>query len=458
MTTDAAIWLLRWTLAGAAISVIVIAAVYALRKAGRVVRVEAVRAALLAALAAPIVALAPPVFTFSAPGAPYEHPERLVPRFVEKPGVEPAGATAPEAQRAMRLTPASDASGFFAGALVAVWLAGAAVAAVTRQRSVWRLARAFRSGAPFPAPAVECRLSADVPAPLLFGILRPRMLAPPDFGEWSDEEREAVLRHEAAHARRGDLVWAFVGDLVRIFYWHAPPIGVLVSQHTLATEEACDLASLGRRDDRHDYARALIAVARRVGRHASPGLAMTASSLRRRIDRLTAPAKDGGAMSNLSVLLAGAAAALALALSAPAAAGSSQYRLYIFNAVDGATTYALSDGQRAAAALVEQCVGRLLPNAAAFVDALEARMQSDKDDELDPVWIVGRGSSIELGSCREKESRDEETEDHSDEDSLVLVTDASEKQARKFIRQIDALSRAQRRQMAAQATLRATGR
>lgn len=428
---DVAVWLLRWTLAGVALSAIVIAAVYALEKRGRVVRLTMFRAALLAALAAPMLALVPPVFTFTAPGT-YAEPDRLVPRFIEKRDAKPIAAAddgLKEEQSALAQIVSIDA---VAGALFALWAAGAAFAAISHQRSYRRLSRAFRDGEPFPASIVECRLSADSPTPLLFGVLRPRMLVPADFPDWADTEREAVLCHEAAHARRGDLVWAFVGDVVRIAYWWAPPVRFLVWQHLLATEEACDSASFARDEDRHDYARALIAVARRVGGHASPGLAMTASGLRRRIERLTS--HERGAISGLPVLTASAAAAFMLALSAPAAAGPYPYRIYILVSSDETSTYAVSDGERATAAVFEKCVGRLLPNAAAIIDGLEARIQDDKEDELKTiVWAPGPGQVTGLGSCVQKEPPDNDT--------LVLITDASEKQARRFIRQIEAHSR-----------------
>ena len=437
---DVAIWLLRWTLAGVALSAIVVAAVYALERIGRVVPLMLFRAALIAALSAPMLALVPPVFTFTAPGTGYVEPDRLSPRFMEKRAAPPV-VTADDRLTNEQSAPASDVLiNGIAGAVLALWASGAAFAAISRQRSYRRLSRAFRDGAPFSGSVVECRLSADAPTPLVFGVLRPRMLAPADFRDWAHSEREAVLRHEAAHARRGDLVWAFVGDVVNVAYWWAPPVRFLVSQHLLATEEACDSASLAAGQHRHDYARALIAVARRVGGQSPPpGLAMTASSLRRRIERLTS--RDRRATSGLPVLAAGAAAAVMLALSAPAAAGLTPYRIYIFDSADGTSTYALSDGERATGAVFETCVGRLLPNAAAVIDGLEARIHDGRKDGLTVVWAPGPGSKTDIGPCAPKEPRDGDT--------LVLITDAPKRQARRFIRQIEARPRFPQQEMAA---------
>jgi beta-lactamase regulating signal transducer with metallopeptidase domain len=441
---DAALWLLRWTIAGAALSAIVLAAMYLLEKKGRALSLELFRATLIAALASPLIALAPPILTVSAPAIFYMEEDSFAPQYIEKRDAESTAITIGAQQGEFSAFGRGRSAEMLAGALFALWIAGAASAAVSRQRSFSRLQRAFRDGAPFSASAVECRLSADAPTPLLFGVFRARMLAPADFHEWPAPEREAVLRHEAAHAQRCDLVWAFLGDVARTLYWWTPPVRLLVSRHMLATEEACDAASFSRSEDRHDYARTLIAVARRVGGHASPGLAMTASSLRRRIERLATPETRRGLMSGFTVLAIGAAAAFTLVLTEPAAAAG-QFRIYIFNpADDRSSTYAVSDGQRATAALVEQCAGRLLPNAAAFVDEMEARLEKEDKDDLSVVWVVGPGSETEFGPCHKKDER------ASDHDSLVLITDASERQARKFIREIHGLSGADREEMAAE--------
>lgn len=456
---EAAIWLLRWTLAGVGLSVIVVAAAFAFERAGRAVSLKIFRAALIAALAAPAIALAPPAFTVSAPGTAFSEPDSFVPRFIEPRGAGIAGATAARAQD--REDPTSGLAvpdDTLADAFVFLWVAGVAFAAFSRQRSLARLSRAFSRGAAFPASFVECRLSADAPTPLLFGVLRPRMLAPADFHEWPNAERDAVLRHEAAHARRGDLVWALLGDAVRILYWWAPPVRVLVSRHMLATEEACDSASFARNEDRHDYARTLIAVARRVGGHASPALAMTASGLRRRVESLISPRKNRDAAFAYPIIAVGAAAALMLLLAGPATAGLHAFRIYIFDAANGTSSiYALSDGERAAAAIVENCEGRLLADVAEFVDDLESRIHNGGEDELNPVWITGPGSRVEIGPCgaQEPDETDESddadaADDADDKDSLVMITNVSKKQARDFIRQIDALSASERAEMAAQ--------
>jgi hypothetical protein len=311
-----------------------------------------------------------------------------------------------------------------------------------------QLSRAFRAGAPYPTAFVDCRLSAETRAPLIFGCARPRMLAPADFAQWPAAEREAVLRHEAAHIARRDLAWATLSDAVSVLYWWMPPVTALTRQHIVATEQACDSASLGGNDDRHDYARTLLAITRRVGQHASPGLAATGPSLRRRIESLIAPQRRSAFAAPIATLAA--AASMVLALSGPAAAHVERFTIYIFIAASGASdTYLISDGARAAGAMVQDCVGRLQPNASTLVDQLEARIDNGQADELSPVTIIGPGSEIELGRCEPGPTRDV-----SDEDTLVLVVGASERQARRLIRDIHALPRADQNEMLTELGLR----
>jgi hypothetical protein len=270
------------------------------------------------------------------------------------------------------------------------------------------------------------------------------MLAPANFPEWPPAELEAALRHEAAHVARGDLLWSALGDAVGILYWWMPPVKALTRQHILATEEACDSAAFGDSGDRHEYARALLAITRRVGQHAAPGLGATGPMLRRRIERLIAPQRAFPFAAYVAVFAA--AASITLALSGPAAAQIDRFKIYIFTAAGGtADTYALSDGVRATAATVRSCVGGRTPNASTLIDQLEARIDNGRDDELHPVTIVGPGSRIELGSCVHGPARDV-----ADEDTLVLVVDASENQARRLIRQIHALPREDRNEMLAE--------
>jgi beta-lactamase regulating signal transducer with metallopeptidase domain len=443
---DLAIWLVRWTIAGAALSAVVIAVEYVLERSGRAAGLHLYRITLVAAFVAPMIALASPVLTFSttppSPAEAYRPSSRTIEAIAgERPG---GGGAAPVAQDRNDGAQGGGEADIVAIVLIAIWAAGVAFAAMRRHRSASRLSRAFRGGAPYSTSFAECRLSPDTRTPLIFGVVRARMLAPEDFPEWSAAEREAVLRHEAAHVRRGDLVWASLGDAVSIIYWWMPPVTALTRRHILATEEACDSASLDGGDNRHEYARTLLAISRRVGQHVTPGLAATGPSLRRRVERLIAPQQNFAFAAPVATLAA--AASIALALTGPAAAHVGHFRIYIYIAAGGVTdTYVWTDGARATAATVRNCVGQRTPNASSIVAQLDERIDNGQQNQLDPVTIVGPGSEIELGSCEPSSTRDV-----ADQDTLVVVVDASERQARGLIRQIHGLPREEQREMLAE--------
>lgn len=124
------------------------------------------------------------------------------------------------------------------------------------------------------APSLRLRDASDVAgirirevaAPgavvMLAGLFRPIVLVSSDaLDRINDAELIAAIRHEAAHARRGDLLCAaavsFLADLVPL------PVGSLIALHRRAREFAAD-AYATRVADPCDLACALIALARPV--------------------------------------------------------------------------------------------------------------------------------------------------------------------------------------------------
>jgi hypothetical protein len=118
------------------------------------------------------------------------------------------------------------------------------------------------------------------------------------------------------------------------------------------------------------------------------------------------------------------------------------YQIYIFDSREGHSIYAFAVGQRATAARAEACSGRLLDDALRIVADFRDRAATE-NDELNVVWISGQGSSVSLGRCDAAEDEDKEG-GHTD--SLVVVRDASERQARRLIREAP-LSAAEREVM-----------
>lgn len=144
--------------------------------------------------------------------------------------------------------------------------ARAVVLAVRRADDVAQLVR--RSSAPSEriraagrAAGVRIReITAAGPIVLLAGLFRPVVIVSADaLHRVNDAELLAAIRHEAAHARRGDLLCAaalsFIADLVPL------PVGSLIALHRRAREFAAD-AHAARISDPCDLASALLALAR----------------------------------------------------------------------------------------------------------------------------------------------------------------------------------------------------
>ena len=78
-------------------------------------------------------------------------------------------------------------------------------------------------------------------SPALVGLLRPRIVIPPDFEQrWSSRQRELVLAHERAHAKRGD-PWANVfAALLWAMFWFHPLCWLALKRFRADQEIACD--------------------------------------------------------------------------------------------------------------------------------------------------------------------------------------------------------------------------
>ncbi|WP_395644615.1 hypothetical protein [Terricaulis sp.] len=166
------------------------------------------------------------------------------------------------------------------------------------------------------------------------------------------------------------------------------------------------------------------------------------------------------------------AVAVALYLAAGAAWAQPRlfprYDFYIFERADGGeTTYAVSSGERATAAAVTGCSGRILHDAPAVVAQIATRVLQDRDEDSDGLSVVtiAPGGGIHLGSCADPRDDEEEPDRDPDDpedkadapatphDSIVWLQSMSGAQTRRLINEIDALSREDRAQMLSEAGL-----
>lgn len=114
-------------------------------------------------------------------------------------------------------------------------------------------------GAPTRSPVL---IEVDAPiSPMLFGLLKPRLLLPRHLRSFDEAQRQLIVEHELTHWRRRDLHWTSVGIVLQMLLWFNPFMGMLRTGLSLAQELGCDRDVLRRRlpAQRKAYAMALVA-------------------------------------------------------------------------------------------------------------------------------------------------------------------------------------------------------
>jgi beta-lactamase regulating signal transducer with metallopeptidase domain/HEAT repeat protein len=153
-----------------------------------------------------------------------------------------------------------------------------------------------------------------VPVPVAFGLLRPRVLLPPEADEWPVERRRAVLLHELAHVQRHDCLTQAVAQLACALFWFHPAVWWAAARLRVERERACDDRVLASRTRASDYADHLLEVVRslRATRLAALGAVSFAkkSSLEGRLIAVLDPARDRRAVRLRNTIPAAALAAL----------------------------------------------------------------------------------------------------------------------------------------------------
>jgi len=126
------------------------------------------------------------------------------------------------------------------------------------QRALRALASAGNQTSNAPLATIE----VDAPiSPMLFGLLRPRLLLPRHLHSFDDGQRQLILEHELTHWRRHDLQWASASILLQTLFWFNPFMRLLRHQLSWAQELGCDRDVLHGRPaaQRKTYAAALLA-------------------------------------------------------------------------------------------------------------------------------------------------------------------------------------------------------
>jgi beta-lactamase regulating signal transducer with metallopeptidase domain len=210
------------------------------------------------------------------------------------------------------------------GWIAPLWLAGVALASVRLVSAAHYVRSVRRSGAPAPpevtaavlrlaAASRVCRrigviVTALAESPATIGWLKPVVLLPPALlTGLSLSQIEALLAHEIAHIRRHDYFVNLMQLGAETLLFYHPAVWWVSHRIRVERELCCDDVAVRTSGDAHDYAQALVAVARHTLAAATVGAA--GPSLPYRVRRLLTPPGDtpragAGSMATVVLVLA----------------------------------------------------------------------------------------------------------------------------------------------------------
>ena len=115
-----------------------------------------------------------------------------------------------------------------------VWAIGVLALLLLALVSVWKLRRSVQASIGLQKGV---RLCDAIDTPFLLGLFRPTVYLP---SQLSQQERDVVLAHEAAHKTHGDCVWKGLGYGILCVYWFYPPVWLGYALFCRDLELACD--------------------------------------------------------------------------------------------------------------------------------------------------------------------------------------------------------------------------
>lgn len=239
-----------------------------------------------------------PLRVLPAPGTPETVGPLVAPRAPAAPQaiggsdrgtLDPAAGTRPPTRSPGLALPSRAAFGI--SLPFAVWASAALGLLASLFRSVFVVRRIVRRSQPLGAeewlsPLWETcdRLGLDEPPRLLrsaeaampfaCGLLKPTVVLPQGCESWSLERRRAVLLHELAHVRRGDLVSHLLARVVCAVYWFHPLVWKAARQLRSESELACDDVVVQCGMPAADYAEHLLEIVTTARRGAAPSAAL----------------------------------------------------------------------------------------------------------------------------------------------------------------------------------------
>jgi len=306
-----------------------LAAVWMLRKQPASLRHWALAAAIVLAVAQPVITLIVP--TLRIPAIRWTSEET-----VAEPVVETDFAVGPIAPRvAAPAVPRTDWTkiAFFS------WAAGATTSLATLLfGALWLSWLGWKSASAgdrwrHEQEVVEAQLGIRVPVRLLvtdhpallvtWGAIAPVILLPAEANQWPVDRIRLVLAHEMAHLIRRDWMIQLVAEVLRAINWFNPLFWLACARLRRESEYACDDIVLDLGIGGTSYASHLIDLARTFSVHGrtwlpAPSIARP-STLERRVRAMLNPQVN---RRPVSIVQRAALAAVLLALALPIAAAS----------------------------------------------------------------------------------------------------------------------------------------
>jgi len=180
--------------------------------------------------------------------------------------------------------------------LLAVWLCGVCMLALSWARSWRQIRAAVRAASPISSMSLASESAAGVPVlsttrllePGVFGIVRPVLLLPESITRHlSPEQLRTVVAHELCHIRRRDNLTAALHMAVTALFWFHPAVWWIEARLLGERERACDEAVLAEGNDTELYAESILSVCKFYAKSplaCVPGV--TGGDLKQRIVRI----------------------------------------------------------------------------------------------------------------------------------------------------------------------------
>ncbi len=163
-----------------------------------------------------------------------------------------------------------------------VWAIGVLALLLAALVSVWKLRRRVQASIEL---TKGVRLCDAIDTPFLLGLFRPTVYLP---SQLSQQERDVVLAHEAAHKTHGDCIWKLLGYGILCVYWFYPPVWLGYGLFCRDLELACDERAVKRLslEEKKRYASVLLSCSVPRGSFAVCPLAFGEVGVKERVKRV----------------------------------------------------------------------------------------------------------------------------------------------------------------------------